>query len=93
MVRADHVIHGLPGDASGYEGGGPVVEHEAAVGNGAPGGGGGGGGVDVGVRPPLPLRWSPENHLAGFAGGRGGGEGSGVLEGSSRVLPQGDWGR
>lgn len=83
MVRADHVIHGLPGDASGYEGGGPVVEHEAAVGNGAPGGGGGGGGVDVGVRPPLPLRWSPENHLAGFAGGRRGGGG---LGGSRRFL-------
>lgn len=86
MVRADHVIHGLPGDASGYEGGGPVVEHEAAVGNGAPGGGGGGGGVDVGVRPPLPLRWSRESRWLRRARGWG-------LKGSSRVLPQGDWGR
>lgn len=76
MVRADHVIGGLPGGGGGYEGGGAVVEHEAAIGDGALAGGDGDGGgevgVGVGVGAALPLRRGPEDHLAGLAGALGG---------------------
>lgn len=76
VVRADHVIKRLLGDAGRHEGGGAVVKDQAAIGYWTTAGraraadGLEKGEVSIvagaGVRAALPLLWGPENHLADF---------------------------
>lgn len=79
VVRADHVVERLPGGVSRHEGGGAVVENQAAIGDRTTAGRGraahGFEKSEVGVvgtaraRAALPLWWSPENHLAAWGSG------------------------
>lgn len=74
VVRADHVVERLPGGVGRHEGGGAVVENQAAIGDRTTAGRAraahGFEKSEVGVvagaraRAALPLWWSPENHLA-----------------------------
>jgi len=74
VVRADHVVERLPGGVGRHEGGGAVVENQAAIGDRTTAGRARAAhGFDkskVGVvasaraSAALPLWWSPENHLA-----------------------------
>ena len=77
VIRADQVVERSPGGTRGHEGGGAVVENQAAVGNWTPAGRARAAaghdsdevsiGVGFGIRAALPLWWRAENHLAAFA--------------------------
>lgn len=77
MVRADHVVERLPGGVDRHEGGGAVVENQAAIGDRTTAGRAraahGFDKSEVGVvagartRAALPLWWSPENHPAALS--------------------------
>jgi len=74
VVRAYHVVERLPGGVGRHEGGGAVVENQAAIGDRTTAGRASaahgfekseiGGVAGARARAALPLWWSPENHLA-----------------------------
>lgn len=92
VVRADHVVERLPGSVGKREGGGAVVEGQAAIGDRTTAGRArdahGFDKTEIGVIAgagacaALPLWWSPENHLAAIVLAAWGSESFGSSAGS-----------